>query len=103
MRAFERLIWSAVFLSTLIPPISAAPPFRGKHICNETQLLPSYDYVVIGGGIAGLVLGNRLSEDNSTLRDAHCCSSINVLFLIRTGKLTLSTETSVLIIEAGIL
>ncbi|KAN0073198.1 hypothetical protein V8E54_008418 [Elaphomyces granulatus] len=66
MRAFERLIWSAVFLSTLISPISAAPPFRGKHIRNETQLLQSYDYVVIGGGIA---------EDNSTLRDAHCCSS----------------------------
>jgi hypothetical protein len=73
--ALRRLIWTAVLLSTLISPISAVPLFRGKHICDETQLLQSYDYVVIGGGIAGLVVGNRLSEDNGTLRDAHCCSS----------------------------
>jgi hypothetical protein len=70
MRAFQRLILSVLLLS----PILVVFPFGGKHIRDETQLLPSYDYVVIGGGIAGLVVANRLSEDNSTLHDAHSCS-----------------------------
>ena len=70
MRSLCHLIWSAVLLSGLISPIWAALPFRGKHIRDETQLLKSYDYVVIGGGIAGLVVGNRLSEDlGMLLRD----------------------------------
>ena len=72
MRSLCHLLWSAVLLSGLISPIWAAPPFGGKHIRDETQLLKSYDYVVIGGGIAGLVVGNRLSEDlGMLLRDNH--------------------------------
>jgi hypothetical protein len=39
---------------------------RATHIAPEnlsSLLLPSYDYVVVGGGISGLVVANRLTED----------------------------------------
>lgn len=30
---------------------------------HVSPLLPSYDYVVVGGGVGGLTVANRLTED----------------------------------------
>jgi hypothetical protein len=38
-------------------------PFPGTIIERESDLSPMYDYVVVGGGVSGLVVANRLSED----------------------------------------
>ncbi|KAL4963454.1 GMC family oxidoreductase [Aspergillus stella-maris] len=38
----------------------------GTVIGRQADLYPEYDYIVVGGGLSGLVVANRLTEDEST-------------------------------------
>lgn len=50
-------------LSTLLAASSIASAYVVPRQIDTSQLLPKYDFIIVGGGTAGLTLADRLTED----------------------------------------
>jgi hypothetical protein len=64
-------MWTTAVLITLVP-FTLAAPSRGHDKRDTTQIFDgaqvngkTYDYVIAGGGLGGMVTAARLSEDSS--------------------------------------
>lgn len=50
-------------LFTFLVFVNARQTFPGRTLHRASETQNTYDYVVVGGGLSGLVVANRLSED----------------------------------------
>lgn len=66
MWSFTAFATAALVIAGYISPSDAHRALSSTIITRQSKLLPSYDYVIVGGGTAGLTVTDRLTEDGKT-------------------------------------
>jgi hypothetical protein len=60
----KSLLTSALLLGYAIGCFAIPSPLTGAYVKRDTKgLVDEYDYIIVGGGLSGLVVANRLTED----------------------------------------
>lgn len=62
----KALVASSALVSTAQAFAIPRSVFQARQIEDPSDLLDTYDYVIIGGGTAGLTVADRLTEDEDT-------------------------------------
>lgn len=55
---------------------------QGVNLEVEARASDTYDYVIVGGGVTGLIVANRLTEDEKSGSLSMCRGSILTIFRV---------------------
>lgn len=65
-------LFNSICLFTCWLPNILAPPRQSSPSAEPDISWKTYDYIVVGGGLTGLTVANRLSEDSSRKQYLPC-------------------------------